>query len=94
MQKQTAKFYILLGTALCLLLVTAFEYPHKITDKAGSFKFTLTPTKRFVFNSFVDCNMSEVWVGDTFRIFPGKYGEDPLWGPSNNLKYADGRHIR
>jgi hypothetical protein len=37
--------------------------------------------------------MSEVWVADTFRIFPGKYGEDPLWGPSNNLKFADGSHI-
>jgi hypothetical protein len=26
-------------------------------------------------------------------IFPGKYGEDPLWGASNNLKYATGLTI-
>lgn len=36
--------------------------------------------------------MAEVWVGDTFRIFPGKYGEDPLWGKARDLKYADGRN--
>ncbi|MES1221437.1 MAG: hypothetical protein ABUT20_38405, partial [Bacteroidota bacterium] len=52
--------------------------------------FTLIPTPKFKFNSFVDCNMAEVWVGDTFRIFPGKYGEDPLWGYAHDLKYADG----
>jgi hypothetical protein len=36
--------------------------------------------------------MAEVWIEDTFRIFPGKYGEDPLWGYSKNLKYADGKN--
>lgn len=52
----------------------------------------LIPSQKFNFNSFVDCNMAEAWVGDTFRIFPGKYGEDPLWGYSRELKFADGRH--
>jgi hypothetical protein len=52
--------------------------------------FRLEPTERFVFNSFMDCNMAEAWIGDRFRIFPGKYGEDPVWGPANALKYADG----
>ncbi|HSB92995.1 MAG TPA: hypothetical protein VLC28_07765 [Flavitalea sp.] len=52
----------------------------------------LIPSKKFVFNSFVDCNMAEVWVGDTLRIFPGKYGEDPLWGNARDLKYADGKN--
>ncbi len=52
--------------------------------------FRLEPTERFVFNSFMDCNMAEAWVGERFRIFPGKYGEDPVWGPANALKYADG----
>ncbi len=47
---------------------------------------TLTPSDTFHFNNFVDCNMAEAWVGDTFRIFPGKYGEDPLWGDSRDLK--------
>jgi hypothetical protein len=39
--------------------------------------------------------MAEAWIGDTFRIFPGKYGEDPLWDPNGgarHLKFADGRN--
>ena len=54
--------------------------------------FELTKAPTIYFKSFVDCNMAEVWVGDTFRIFPGKYGEDPLWGYSNELKYASGKN--
>jgi hypothetical protein len=54
--------------------------------------FTLIPSEKFLFKSFVDCNMAEAWVGDTFRIFPGKYGEDPVWGYSNELEYADGKN--
>ncbi len=54
--------------------------------------FQLTESEKFYFNSFVDCNMAEAWVGDTFRIFPGKYGEDPLWGDALDLKYADGKN--
>jgi len=52
--------------------------------------FTLTPSAKFSFQSMVDCNMAEAWVGDTFRIFPGKYGEDPLWGYSHELKFTNG----
>ncbi len=52
--------------------------------------FKLISTEKFLFNSFVDCNMAEVWVGDTFRIFPGKYGEDTLWGYSDNLRFGNG----
>ena len=51
----------------------------------------LIPSEKFYFNSFVDCNMAEAWIGDTFRIFPGKYGEDPLWGNARDLKFADGK---
>ncbi len=54
--------------------------------------FTLHPADTIYFNSFVDCNMAEAWIGDTFRIFPGKYGEDPLWGDAKDLKFADGRN--
>ncbi len=36
--------------------------------------------------------MAEAWIGDTLRIFPGKYGEDPVWGYSNELEYADGQN--
>ncbi|MGX5679757.1 hypothetical protein [Schumannella luteola] len=52
--------------------------------------FRLVPTERFLFGSFVDCNMATAWVGDRFRIFPGKYGEDPVWGPADELMFADG----
>ena len=61
------------------------------SKKAESLNFRLIPSDTFRFNSFVDCNMAEAWIGDTFRIFPGKYGEDPLWGNSKDLKFADGK---
>jgi hypothetical protein len=53
----------------------------------------LEPVERVTFRSFVDCNMASAWVGDTFRIFPGKYGEDPVWGAADELKYADGATV-
>lgn len=53
--------------------------------------FRLEKTERFVFQSFVDCNMAAAWVGDRLRIFPGKYGEDPVWGQARELKYGEGR---
>lgn len=54
--------------------------------------FKLIPSEKFVFKSFVDCNMAEAWIGDTFRIFPGKYGEDPVWGYANELEFASGKN--
>lgn len=60
--------------------------------KTSEPSFKLTPTKKFVFNSFVDCNMAEAWIGDTLRIFPGKYGEDPVWGDARDLKFASGKN--
>src|SRR4030095_6633985 len=71
----------------CLLL--ACKDKSKETTQFNP-KFKLIPSEKFYFNNFVDCNMAEAWVGDTFRIFPGKYGEDPLWGYAHDLKYADG----
>jgi len=62
---------------------------HTVSDEFSP-KFELIPADTFYFNSFVDCNMAEAWIGDTFRIFPGKYGEDPLWGDADDLKYTDG----
>jgi hypothetical protein len=53
-------------------------------------QFELTETETFHFNNFVDCNMAEVWIGDTLRIFPGKWGEDPVWGYYDELKFASG----
>lgn len=62
------------------------------SEKKALPKFTLTGTDTFHFNNFVDCNMAEVWVGDTLRIFPGKYGEDPVWGAAHDLKFASGKN--
>ena len=53
--------------------------------------FKMIPSENFYFNNFVDCNMAEAWIGDTFRIFPGKYGEDTLWGNARDLKFASGK---
>ncbi|MBZ5856003.1 DUF4185 domain-containing protein [Flavihumibacter profundi] len=71
----------------CCLLIAVFFFA------ACKPKAKLVPTEKFEFNSFVDCNMATVWVGDTFRIFPGKYGEDPLWGDAHELKYASGNTV-
>jgi hypothetical protein len=54
--------------------------------------FRLISTDTFHFNNFVDCNMAAAWVGDTFRIFSGKYGEDPVWGEARELKFSSGKH--
>lgn len=59
----------------------------EVTPGAG---IELHRADRLVFGSFVDCNMASAWVGESMRIFPGKYGEDPVWGFSAELKYADG----
>lgn len=67
---------------------TSSSRPKKTTPPS----FKLLTADTFYFNSFVDCNMAEAWIGDTFRIFPGKYGEDPLWGDARDLKFANGRH--
>lgn len=68
------------------------SFDAKNTAAQTSPKAILVPTPKFHFNSFVDCNMAEAWVGDTFRIFPGKYGEDPLWGYAHDLKFANGKN--
>ncbi len=82
------------GLAATLLLVCGCRNQIRIKAEEKPFdpKFALVPSAKFFFNSFVDCNMAEAWIGDTFRIFPGKYGEDPLWGKARDLKFADGRN--
>ncbi|QMW02138.1 hypothetical protein [Spirosoma foliorum] len=80
---------LMLGALTCSV-VAACSGNKETQDNTPNYK--LIPAKKVLFNSFVDCNMAEAWVGDTFRIFPGKYGEDPLWGNARDLKYADGRH--
>ncbi|HEY2721689.1 MAG TPA: hypothetical protein VGI82_08190, partial [Chitinophagaceae bacterium] len=36
--------------------------------------------------------MAEAWIADTFRIFPGKYGEDTVWGKGVDFKFASGKN--
>ena len=67
----------------------------KQTENPGTLGFRLNISDTIHFNSFVDCNMAEAWIGDTFRIFPGKYGEDPVWDPNGgarHLKFANGHN--
>jgi hypothetical protein len=53
--------------------------------------FKLIPAEKTIyFKAMVDCNMAEAWIKDTFRIFSGKYGEDPVWGRSDALRFASG----
>lgn len=75
---------------LAPLIIVATLIACKTTKPTTSPSFKLIPSDTFHFNSFVDCNMATVWVNDTFRIFPGKYGEDPLWGEAHELKFASG----
>lgn len=90
-----AKLPLLISILLLTVVIPAFlltSNGRKKADPAQEPTFKLVATRKFLFNSFVDCNMAEAWIGDTFRIFPGKYGEDPLWGDARDLKFADGRH--
>nr|MCU0355702.1 hypothetical protein [Cytophagales bacterium] len=81
------------GFSMAAAIITGFIAFSSQQPKPKAYPtFKLVPTQDTIyFNSFVDCNMAD-WVGDTFRIFPGKYGEDPLWGDARDLKFADGRH--
>jgi hypothetical protein len=77
----------------CVVLILVTLYAFMSCSKQRAYpSFRLIPAEKVLFNSFVDCNMAEAWIGDTFRIFPGKYGEDPVWGEANELMYADGRN--
>lgn len=90
MQKNTRNL-ILVVFCVSVMATLAFRKNIQINQDFKP-RAELIPSAKFHFNSFVDCNMAEAWVGDTLRIFPGKYGEDPLWGNARDLKFADGRH--
>jgi len=87
---------IYLRIILLLIFLGACNTPSKDnrpSNSKGTPDLKLMPSTKFISNSFVDCNMASVWVGDTFRIFPGKYGEDPLWGEAHELKYASATSV-
>jgi len=53
--------------------------------------FKIIPAEKIIyFKGIVDCNMAEAWIKDTFRIFSGKQGEDPVWGYADQLRFASG----
>jgi hypothetical protein len=78
--------------SLAALLLTPFMIAAQISSGFKVPSFRLIQTDTFKFNNFVDCNMAAAWVGDTFRIFPGKYGEDPVWGDARDLKFSSGKN--
>ena len=80
-------------TSFIIVCICLFFSNCKEVKKKTLPQFEIHHSSPIYFKSFVDCNMAEAWIGDTFRIFPGKYGEDPLWGYSNELKFADGRTV-
>jgi hypothetical protein len=94
MSMKKANVYKLTGILAVVVISIAFIAPFKtkFINSSETPRAVLIPTEKFYFNSFVDCNMAEAWIGDTFRIFPGKYGEDPLWGNARDLKFADGKN--
>ncbi len=83
---------ILPVTIVCVVVIVSGCSRKESDRPAAQPQFKLIASPKFLFNSFVDCNMAEAWIGDTFRIFPGKYGEDPVWGYANELNYADGKN--
>jgi hypothetical protein len=85
------KMKITIAAFTCLPLLSSFLFVIQ-NKKENTPRAVLIPSEKFYFNSFVDCNMAEVWIGDTFRIFPGKYGQDPVWGAALDLKFADGKN--
>lgn len=73
---------------LCTFIILLFSC--KVPGPpAPSFNLILAK-KTIYFQGMVDCNMAEAWIKDTFRIFSGKYGEDPVWGNADQLRYASG----
>ncbi len=80
----------LLSVAVAFFLFSSCNNNDSKASKKTAPSFVLKDVDTLLFNSFVDCNMAEAWIGDTFRIFPGKYGEDTVWGPSRELMFADG----
>jgi hypothetical protein len=81
-----SKFFLVAFLLAPLMIAAQVSQNFKVPS------FRLIQTDTFRFNNFVDCNMAAAWVGDTFRIFPGKYGEDPVWGDARDLKFSSGRN--
>src|SRR5688572_10312767 len=88
-RRNKALSFVVYAAVIFFLHVRCNNEENKTSEQAIP-SFVLKDVDTLLFNSFVDCNMAEAWIGDTFRIFPGKYGEDTVWGPSRELMFADG----
>jgi hypothetical protein len=78
-------------SALYLTIASFFSLSACISHNSSAPSFKLIPARKTIFfKGTVDCNMAETWIKDTFRIFSGKYGEDPVWGRADVLRYASG----
>jgi len=77
-----------------LMLLACGDHASKNNEARLRFhpQFRISPSVKFLFNNFVDCNMAEAWISDTFRMFPGKYGEDTVWGRGVDFKFASGKN--
>lgn len=74
-----------------ILLLLVFFFTSCKENSPPSPSFRLIPAQKTIyFKGTVDCNMAEAWIKDTFRIFSGKYGEDPVWGAADVLRFASG----
>lgn len=90
MKKNIASNIIAFALSTCTFFVACNSANQQ--EQISEPSFVLKDADTVLFNSFVDCNMTEAWIGDTFRIFPGKYGEDTVWGAAKELMFADGRN--
>jgi len=74
---------------IALLLLVGLCSCKSQSPSSPSFKL-IPAAETIYFKGHVDCNMAEAWIGDTFRIFSGKCGEDPVWGHADVLRFASG----
>lgn len=84
-----------IGLLLLFLVLCSCNFTQK---SAPGFKITKSE-KTIYFKGHVDCNMAEVWIKDTFRIFPGsQYGSIEGWpdlakfASNDLLRFASGNN--
>src|SRR5438045_1990163 len=92
MDRFTLAIFSLLLAIICFCTTCNDASPITSKQLANWPHSKLVPAPKLECNDFVDCNMAEAWIADTFRIFSGKYGEDTVWGAARDLKFSSGRN--
>ena len=90
MQKSFPAAFVFPWAVIAVFCFTHSNQLAPVVSRQSMPQIVLVQAPPIYVKSFVDCNMAEAWIGDTFRIFPGKYGEDPLWGNARDLKFTNG----